>query len=289
MVTVFTPTYNRVHLLDRLYHSLTKQSCMDFEWLIVDDGSTDTTQQYIEEIKQEGRIQIHYYRQENGGKHLAHNTAVMLAKGEWFFCVDSDDWLKENAIEEIERNIELAIETDCALIGYKVLENGKLLSKTFSLAMSHKGFYQMGRMGAGGEYSIVLRTSVIRKYLFPVIAGERFSTEAILYDRLELNRWTMYPVPVVLTICEYQEDGLTSQIYSLMLRNPVGYQIFHMQRIDLVKTWKERIRHAIQYEAFRCISHNMDYCYNGKYKWLVMLAHIPGVIGAQYYKKKRSS
>ena len=184
MVTVFTPTYNRVHLLDRLYHSLTKQSCMDFEWLVIDDGSTDGTQHYIENIQSENKIKIRYQRQENSGKHVAHNTAVFLAEGEWFYCVDSDDWLTENSISEISAALKNTCASDCALIGYKMLADGSMLCKPFTHQMSHKGFYDMVQMGDGGEYSIVLKTELLREQLFPVVPGEKFSKEAILYDKL---------------------------------------------------------------------------------------------------------
>lgn len=288
MITVFTPTYNREHLLARLYHSLIKQSCKDFEWLVIDDGSIDGTQQYIESIQGENKIKIRYQRQENGGKHVAHNTAVFLAEGEWFFCVDSDDWLTDNSILEISTALQNTCASDCALIGYKTLADGSMLCRPLTPQMCHKGFYDMVQMGAGGEYSIVLKTDLLRKHLFPVVPGEKFSTEAILYDNLELKGYTMYPVPSVLTICEYQPDGLTSQIYQSLLKNPTAYQIFHMQRIDLVRTWRERIRHAIQYQAFRYISHNGKYSYRGTYEWMVKLSYIPGILGSRYYKKRWS-
>lgn len=287
MITVFTPTYNRVHLLDRLYHSLIFQTCKDFEWLVIDDGSTDETQQYMERVQKENAIKIRYYRQENGGKHVAHNTAVSLAEGDWFYCVDSDDWLADDAIFRISSALREVAQSDCAVIGYKTLGDGKMLCKPFSPQMNHKGFYEMISMGAGGEYSIILKANLIRKYLFPVVPNEKFSTEAILYDRLELDGYTMCPIPRVMTICEYQEDGLTSQIYQSLLKNPTAYQLFHKQRIDLVNTWKERGRHCVQYQAFRRLSRNKEYIYEGKYKWLVMLAYIPGLVGAQYYKLRR--
>ena len=93
MITVFTPTYNRAYSLPRLYESLQKQTFKDFEWLIVDDGSTDNTVDMVTGWSKEGKLTIRYIQMTNGGKHRAINKGVALAKGKLFFIVDSDDWL----------------------------------------------------------------------------------------------------------------------------------------------------------------------------------------------------
>ena len=101
LLTVCTPTYNRAHTLPRLYESLVRQTSQDFEWLVVDDGSTDNTRELVDGWVAEGRIRIRYVYKENGGKPSAHNLGVRLAAGELFFCVDSDDYLTDNAVELI--------------------------------------------------------------------------------------------------------------------------------------------------------------------------------------------
>ena len=101
MLTVFTPTYNRAYILPRLYESLLKQTDKNFEWVIVNDGSTDNTKKIIEEWIEKDKIVIRYYEQENQGKPVAHNKGVEKAKGEIFTCVDSDDFLVDNAVEII--------------------------------------------------------------------------------------------------------------------------------------------------------------------------------------------
>ena len=99
MITVFTPTYNRAYILPVLFDSLQKQSLKNFEWLIVDDGSTDKTAQVIKKFAQTALFEIRYIHQENQGKHVAINTGCQHAKGDLFFIVDSDDFLGNNAIE----------------------------------------------------------------------------------------------------------------------------------------------------------------------------------------------
>lgn len=100
MLTIFTPTYNRAHLLPNLYQSLLNQKRVDFEWLIVDDGSTDGTEELVNQWIEEAVLTIRYFRKENSGKHTAINKGVQLAKGELFLIVDSDDVLAENALKK---------------------------------------------------------------------------------------------------------------------------------------------------------------------------------------------
>ena len=97
-ITVFTPAYNRRHTLPRLYESLCRQEFCDFEWLIVDDGSTDGTEEIISEFENRAAFPIRYHKKENGGKHTAYNYAVDRAAGAYFFCVDSDDYLAPDAL-----------------------------------------------------------------------------------------------------------------------------------------------------------------------------------------------
>ena len=97
-LTLFTPTYNRAHLLERLYSSIKKQTYHHFEWLIVDDGSTDNTNEVVKTFIEEGIITIKYVFKRNGGKHRAINEGVQQAQGELFFIADSDDMLPPDAL-----------------------------------------------------------------------------------------------------------------------------------------------------------------------------------------------
>lgn len=98
IVTILTPSYNRAHTLNRLYESLEKQSKKDFEWLIVDDGSTDGTRDLVDKIKKDATITIKYIYKNNGGKHTAINEGVKIIETPLTFIVDSDDYLTEDAI-----------------------------------------------------------------------------------------------------------------------------------------------------------------------------------------------
>lgn len=100
-ITVFTPTYNRGNLLRCVYESLQKQTYKDFEWVIVDDGSTDETERIVTELKNEAKFPIIYKKKKNEGKHIAINEGCCLARGEWFFIVDSDDYLTDDALDAV--------------------------------------------------------------------------------------------------------------------------------------------------------------------------------------------
>ena len=102
MITIFTPTYNRKKTLPKLYESLKNQNDKDFEWLIVDDGSSDGTDKLIEEYKKENILNIRYFYKENGGKQRAVNFGVEKSQGEYFFIVDSDDFLSSDAVSKIK-------------------------------------------------------------------------------------------------------------------------------------------------------------------------------------------
>ncbi len=283
LLTIFTPAYNRGKLLPRLFESLQKQSCHNFEWLIVDDGSTDDTKTVVAGFKT-SLFPIRYIKKENGGKHTAHNLGITEAKGAFFFCVDSDDWLPQNSVGDIINSISNMQENDYALLGYKTLENGKMICKSFRDNLPHKGFYELTETEIGGEYAIVMKTELIKTHPFPVVNGERFSTECILYDVMEIQGFTMCPCPHILTVCEYQEDGLTGTSNRILIENPTCYQIYNMQRIDLAYRFKKRIHHALSYHAFKHLSKNKTYLYHGKHRFIVALTSPLGPIAALYYK-----
>ena len=288
--TIFTPTYNRARLLLRVYKSLIKQKDRDFEWIIVDDGSTDDTEQVVSSFMAEHELNIRYIKKINGGKHTAHNLAVKNAAGEWFMCLDSDDMLVDNAIEILRKNLECMYPSDCGIIGGKVTLDGKRLSGQITQTGAHYGLYgYCHSCGGYGEYALLFKSDILRNYLFPEISGEYFMGENVVYDGLELDGYTMAVTNEIIQLCEYQEEGLTSKIYQSLFKNPTAYQIYHMQRIDLVISIKERIRHAIQYQTFRRISKKKYYQYRGKHQLLVFLSYIPGIMGEIYYRKRRQA
>ncbi len=230
MITVFTPTYNRAYRLSKLYESLKRQTSNCFEWIIVDDGSTDDTRALIEGwTKNDNGFDIRYIHKENGGKHTAINAGVAAAKYDWFFIVDSDDYVTDDAIEKVEEWTENLTDTQIAGVsGTSIFPDKRIIGEKIQFA---SGDYidakntERGKYGLGGDKAEVYRTEILRKYPFPVFEGEKFLTELCVWNEIARNgykvRWYNYP----LKICEYLEDGLTSQNKNnqLMLNNFNGY------------------------------------------------------------------
>lgn len=287
-LTVFTPTYNRANTLRRTFESLFKQKFRDFEWLIIDDGSTDETASITKTFKEEANFLVRYYQQEHGGKHRAYNKALELAAGDYFFTVDSDDWLTVNSLEDIVHNLSINKEIDsvCGLMALKENANGMIYGSRFPKSPMITTLLQLEKLKCVGERSLVFKTQIARLYPFPTIDDETFVTESVIYDRIGQN-WPFLAVNSSLTICEYQSDGLTENIYKLMWDNPIGFMIYHAQRVNQAGDVIPAIKHTLRYHAFRVIANDTNtnsHSYSGRYRFIVNLLAPLGYLGKIYYK-----
>lgn len=285
IVTIFTPTYNRRDKIGRLYNSLKSQSCKDFEWLIIDDGSTDDTSELIHSFIEEKEVLIKYIKQSNGGKHTAYNTALTYAEGKYFFCIDSDDWISDDFIkkllEEDENN------NYNGFIAYKSDSKNQLLSKVFPDQVKECSLIELSdTYCCKGEFSIIIRNDIAKNYKFPVFKGEKFIGENVVYDKIGEN-YKFKLLHQIATICEYQEDGLTNNYNDLMKKNPSGFCLYYMQRIDLTHTLIKKIIFAGKYNCFKIYCQNKDLRYCGKDKILVFCTKPIGWIFWGYYKIRR--
>lgn len=280
-LTIFTPAYNRAATLPRLYRSLQYQTCHDFEWLVVDDGSTDHTPELMASLAGEQAFPVRYIRKENGGKHTAHNLALELARGEWFLCVDSDDYLAEQAVEHI---LDQAADSVPGLVAYKADIRGKRLCGEFPRGLERVKLHALAMdHGCGGEFTLVFRTDFAKKYPFPVFPGERFMGESVIYDRMDRDG-EFALLPEVITICEYQPDGYSSNFNRLMKQSPTGFCLYFLQRIDLQRSWVSRLVCAGKYWCFRYISGNKDLNYTGAHTLTSALGAVLGQLFRLYYK-----
>ena len=175
-LTIFTPAYNRSHTLPRTYSSLLSQSCKDFEWLIIDDGSSDATKDLVTKWIDDGKIPIRYIYQDNQGMHGAHNTAYKNITTELNICIDSDDYMPSNAVEKIV-SFWKANGSDkyAGNVGLDYAEGGGLIGTAFPEGIKEttlNGFYGSG---GKGDKKLVYRTDVIRRYPeYPIFAGEKY-------------------------------------------------------------------------------------------------------------------
>lgn len=228
-ITVFTPTYNRAYTLPALYDSLNRQSCPDFEWLIVDDGSTDTTKELITSYIADKKLNIRYIKQSNGGKHRAINRGVAEAQGELFFIVDSDDYLLENAIELVLKEWNNLPHKDFSgICGRKIFFNGEKVGGEFCnysfLDCSSREFRY--KYHAKGDMAEVFRTDILRKFPFPEFKGERFVPEALIWDRVT-QYLPMHFFNIGIYCCEYLDDGYSRNFKKNLRANPKGFMTYY--------------------------------------------------------------
>lgn len=227
MVTIFTPVYNRKYIIRQLYDSLKSQTNKNFEWIVIDDGSTDGVFDLLQSWeKSETSFTIKSYRVENGGKHRAINRAVRRACGEAFFIVDSDDFISDDAVEFIEKHFpEVRGDGFAGIAGLKYSIKSKknvgqtVLFDTFVDATN----LERDLYGLQGDKAEVYKTAVLLKYPFPEYAGENFITEAVVWNHIARDgfkiRWYNKPI----YYCDYLDDGLTHQGLKLFERNPFGW------------------------------------------------------------------
>lgn len=234
-ITVFTPTYNRAYIISNLFESLKRQSFKDFEWLVINDGSTDNTEALFQQwCKQDHGFPIRYYKQENGGKCRAINRALELANGELFFTVDSDDYLTDDALEKIfnwEHKLPRGSECFCGVAG----NLGTSLTETPNTVFFEQ--YYDGSLldrykNIAGERAIVFYTECHRHYLYPEFDSENFMTEAVVWNRMAHDGYKMRFYNDIICIYEYKNDGLTKAGSKIFLNNPRGYGLWLKEKAE---------------------------------------------------------
>lgn len=252
--TVFTPTYNRAHLLPRVFAALQEQTTFDFEWIIVDDGSTDNTESVVRSFMDEAHFPIRYFFQTNQGKHVAFNAAVSEARGALFLPIDSDDRCAPNALERflshwasIPENdkgqfagvFALCSGPDDAIIGTRF--PGDVFDSNIIEA-----FY---RKGVRGDKWGFLRTDVLRKFPFPVVSGELFMTEAIVLNKISMQYMIRF-INEPLLFVEYQADGLSARSVNLRMRSPIGAMMYYGNFLSLPVPFHWKIRNCVNFDRF---------------------------------------
>ena len=252
MITVLTPSYNRGDLLKNLYQSLREQIFDDFEWIVVDDGSTDSTSEIITHFKEDKKIVIKYIKQSNGGKHTAINAGVKISTGELIIIVDSDDTLPKDSLLIIN-NQYLKIREDatvggvCGLMAHHdniVIGNCNLLPQGNISSIDMRFKY-----GFLGDVCEVFKTDVLREFPFPEIYNEKFCPEDLVWNRIA-RKYTLYFFNQVVYYRDYLDGGLTSKIVKIRMKSPIASTICYGEMLDLDIPIKSKIKAAINYWRF---------------------------------------
>lgn len=248
MITIVTTTYNRASTIPRLYKSLCAQSSLDFEWIVVDDGSVDDTPKLLSEISVSSPFPIKLIRQPNGGKHVALNTGVQSSRLPWIFIVDSDDALVSSAVETVVSGIRGEIQTnvvgwcyrraffDMRLIGSKVDEDysPKYMSPT-----------EAGHLFKG-DLAYVFKTDLLRKHKFPVFDGEKFVPELYIWNKIGDEGLIRCYGDTIIYLCDYLEDGYSVNFSTNLRKNPIGFLTFYRSQITREKALFYKIKYSIR-------------------------------------------
>lgn len=286
LLTILTPAYNRKDELVRLYHSLLKQTNKNFKWLIVDDGSTDDTEAYINSILQ-SEFDIKYVHKENGGKHTALNYGIAQIDTELTFIVDSDDYLTEDAVEIIYQYYK-KYHGNSNISGYAFLRcfpNGDINGKKF-----HKdewiASYIESRVNShdtNSDKSEVYFTRCLKEFPFPEYSGEKFLGEDIVWCRMA-RKYQMVHINKAIYIGNYQEDGLTQNRRRNNIASPLGCMNRSAEFLKKDINIMYRLKNGIQYVVYgKFAGYKVrNLMKESNHPLLIVICSIPGIL---FYKK----
>lgn len=234
MITILTPTYNREKYLKRLYQSLLNQTSHNFEWIVVDDGSTDRTEILINHLqKLNNPFSILYYKKKNEGKHIAINYGVSVANGEYLFILDSDDWIVHDAIINIEKWLNNISTNESKCIGVSGLrgkDNNGIYTIIGKYPKNKECVYATNleryKKKLTGDKAEVYKTDLMKLYPFPIFNNEKFMPENVVWDKMALDGYYLKWYPKIITITEYLPGGLTNtSIIEKFKNNYKGYSL----------------------------------------------------------------
>ena len=239
-LTVFTAVYNRLPLIKRLYESLKKQTSYEFEWLVIDDESNDNTYEYLKKLERnESSFSIRVIKQKHGGKHRALNKAFDLARGDYIFPVDSDDYLLPKSIETVIGWLE-QINDNTNIIGVsglRIFPNGQVIGNEMGVPKNsfiETSIFSKRKYNLQGDKAEIFRTELCRQHKFPEFDNEYFVTEGVCWNAISndggMIRW--YNTPIY--VCQYLPDGLTCTGANLLrghIDNFKGYAYYIKQSI----------------------------------------------------------
>ena len=278
-LTIFTPVYNRAHTIRRTYESLCRQTCKDFEWLVIDDGSTDNTCHLVEGWKAEGLIPIRYVYQENQGMHGAHNTAYKNINTELNTCIDSDDWMPDDAVEKIVTFWKKHGSDNVAgIIGLDATKEGKVIGTSFPKEMDKTTLMGFYRKGGKGDKKLVYRTSVVKKYPpYPLFEGEKYVGLSYLYMLIDQD-YELLTLNHPLVMVEYQQDGSSINMFKQYWNNPQGFAFLRKEYMPYAQGFFERLKVCVHYVSSSIILKDWNFIKKSPLKLMTVLAIIPGII-----------
>lgn len=290
LLTVFTPTYNRAYILPQCYESMKRQTCKDFVWLIVDDGSTDNTKELVESwLTEDNGFTLRYVYQENKGMHGAHNLAYENIDTEINTCIDSDDYMPDDAVEKII-NFWQTCDRDDGIYGFMALDSytdGKVIGTRLPENVGRVTSYDVyNKYGVSGDKKFILRTDLTKDNPYPIFEGEKYVNLATKYSLLDIDRKLLLLNEVV-CIVEYLPDGSSLNMFRQYFKNPKGFAYSRKLCMTLPYAgFKFRFIQAAHYVSSCIIMKNKKWLKESPKKALTLLAAPAGVAWWLYISKK---
>lgn len=245
-ITILTPTFNRAYTLSRLFQSLLMQGGSDFEWLIIDDGSTDKTYDLVQSFIEKANFEVRYFYKDNGGKHSALNHGIFKARKHWIFIVDSDDYLSQSALEIVSSKIR-NLDTDIiGLCFRKSHSNGEIIGIDLLNQMRYFRPFEAGRYYKG-DLAYVFRKGAMINNLFPIFEGEKFVPELVVWNKISDHGKILYFSGISIYICEYLSDGYSANFNSNIRSNPKGFAFHYWDAFVREKNILFKIKNLIRY------------------------------------------
>lgn len=291
MLTVFTPTYNRADMIHKCYESLKRQHNKDFIWMIIDDGSTDNTHLLIEEWKKrENGFEIEYYYKNNGGLHSAYNEAIAHANTELMVCIDSDDYMPDDAVELIinfwSRYGNKSVAGIAALDMY---ENGEIIGdnfpeiKTINLIALMAGKYRI----KNGDRKLVVRTDLYKSVApMPSFNGEKNFNPHYMHLQIS-EKYDFLVMNKPLCVVEYHDEGMSRNILKQYYNSPNSFaqsRILYLSFRDVPP--KFLFRHSIHYVSSCMLAKRRNIIKDSPRRLYTIIAYPFGVLLSCYIRRK---
>lgn len=250
-LTICTPTYNRAYTLERVYNSLLGQRDADFEWIIVDDGSNDNTEELVKSFIDQEKLRIKYIFQSNQGKHIALNKGIDMARGELFTCLDSDDWLYPNSIELIkvtwEKNSQFR--NLVGLISLDSYENGDIVGTRFPEHLTQANWIDLNfNYNISGDKDYYFRTDVLKEHKFPSYTNNKHMPPSYQYYLLS-KKYDFLLINSPTKFVEYLNDGISKNKYNKYVVAPDNFAKYRYEIMDLIPSTKRKIINAIHFNS----------------------------------------
>ena len=276
MITILTPTFNRAHLLPRLFESLTHQTDFNFEWLVIDDGSTDgTSDLFAGKTFLSAPFPIRYYQQENGGKHRALNAGVKQAKGDFIFIADSDDWLLPQSVAIVGQHTSAIADDNifAGVAGLDVFDDERIVGTGLPQDIIDCNAMDIRyRYHVDGDLKEVFKTTVLQEFPFPEIQDEKFCPEQLVWFRIaQKYKLRYFNTPIY--VAEYQPNGITASIIRVRMLAPQATCMMYAEMLAYKIPFKEKIKAAINFWRFKAYapSRVMITTLKGGWRWCYLI------------------